>query len=1201
MKNIILILFLISGSLFSQSIVIKNVDASDYPNILVEVDAFKANGDQYRDLDANPLILKENGTVRTVTNSFCEEDAVRFSLLISIDGSRSMDLNEQGNDFVRKPQRRYDAILRSVEFLITQLDLSASEVSLFQSLGSSNLVMDFSQDRTDIINNINSFPDTELASDINAAFLGFDDMNRPSGIGTLQHAEEARWKPVVIFLSDGGQQLGNPPETFPPILSEIDAVRITTKANEVGAIIYNMNFGDYPNSKLQSISSSSGGKVFEKSEVNTEDGIKNVLYQIIQDVSQNPAALAPCEVNFNTDCSGGGELYIETEIEGVTVSATTTYVLPDNVKPDLLIDNRAPNFLNVADGSSKDFTIKLTAKDNKVKFTGFNSDDPRFTLLDDVRNLTLDKDEEKNVKVRFTADSEKTCLTPTLTFESSACSGNVFNPTAGWLNAVDVNVGAAILGDKVTNTRLAYENNTCEEITITNISIDNPAFTYNATLPLNIAAGATAQIEFSYEPTITGQVSSPYTITVGGVDYPATINGGGSGQPEIVTSAPNVPTVTCDATQNIIFEIENTGPVTMNVSSIVIDNTTDFTLNSPNTLTIAAGAKETVDITFNPANEGTKLADVTITSDATEAIKIVKISGKRNNVSAQANTLDIGVICPDNDYEFDIPVNNNGEVVFNATLSTSSSDITFPNGSTLALSTVGGNTVAKVKINSSTEGVFDADIVIEDECGDQQTVVKVTGEVRLATVDYDDISSIAINTNLNVPVTETIAIRNLDNRQIDNLAFSIVDNPTQFSITSAPTSVAAGGTANIEVEYLPTTQGIHDLNIMVTGDVAGNSCLSTQLPTISGATNIAEATITAGGYQGLIGQVITLDNITLTDDIGFASSGVTDIELEIVVNQRLLVGTGSTPVGTVTGEERTISYTYNVSNPIPITLLVTDPLDNNINSSDIIINTIGTVPANRAILNIVNGNFNLIRAKGDIKVSDYSTEVGKNVTITLTADNFIEVDANLHQKIKGELKFNASMLASRGNTDKGRVEYEGGIPYKYIPFEIALTPPNPKTPSIQVASSTPVDLEFVATFGSAEETNLELVNLSSEVGVIELTSPNIAKFTITNLCKNSDGTILMLWKSDATAPITMLGENPVYRATEFSISAYEDGPYKIIITDFNGNIVSNIYEGDLTRGEYRFNVQPNNYSQGTYYINLIAPSERFTKSFIFVK
>lgn len=1205
MSKIILILILVSGSLFSQSIKIKNVDVSDYPNILIELDALKGDGKQYRDLGANPVIVKENGVDRVVTNKFCEANAVRFSLLISIDGSGSMKLNEAGDDYVNKPNRRYDAILRSVDFLVRQLDLSVSEVSLFQSLGSSNLVLDFTQDLDSIITGVNTFPAIATSSDINSAFLGFDDMNRPKGIGTLQHAVNARWKPVVIFMSDGGQKLGTPPQTFPPVLSEVNADKISAKAAEVDAIIYNLNFGDYPNSKLQSVSSSSDGKMYEKNEVNTEDGIKNVLFQIIEDVTKNPAALAPCEVNFNTDCNGGGVLFVETIIEGVTVSATTTYVLPDNLKPDLSIDNRAPKFLNVANGSSQDFTIKLTAQDNKVIFTGFNSNDPRFTLLDDVSALTLNKDGSKDVNVRFTADAEKTCLTPTLTFESSACSGNVFNPTAGWMNAVDVNVGSAQMGDKVTSTKLSYENKTCEDVTITNIAIVNPAFTHTAALPLLVPAGTNAQIEFTYEPTVTGSVSSPYTVTVGGVAYPATINGGGSGQPEILTSTPNLPTVKCNETKNITFEIENTGPVPMTVSSIVLSNTNDFTLVSANNLTIASGAKEIVTITFNPTSEGAKTSDVTITSDAgNEAVKIVPITGKRSDISASATVLDIGVICPDTDYEFDFTASNDGEIAFNATLETSSSDLTFPSGSTLAMNTVGGTSKTKIKVNSSTEGAFSADIILKDECGDEQFVAQVTGIVRLATIDYEDISSIAISTNLNVPIKKIIPIKNLDSRPISNLVFSIIGAPNEFTVVNGAntsTSVAGNGTMNVEVEYLPTAQGTDNLDIMVTGEVDGNACLSTQLPTVVAGTDVAEATLTAGGYQGLIGEVITLDNIILTDVVGFATSGVTSIELEIIVDQRLLKSADGLPE-VIVGDSRTITYTYNVGNPAPIRLEVTDPLDITNNDSKIEFSTKGTIPANRAIVNVINGTFNLIRAKGNVNVNSYSAELGKNVTITLTADNFVEVDAGLHKKINGELKFNASMLASRGNTDKGRVAYEGGIPYKFVPFEIALTQQSPKAPSIQVAAAAPINLDFVATLGTAEETNLELVNLYSEVGVIELTSPSLAKFTITNLCKNSDGTILMLWKSDATlGSIIMNGENPINGITEFSVNALEDGPYQVVVTDFKGNIVSNVYAGELKRGNYSFSINPNNYSQGNFYINVIAPSEKFTKSFIYVK
>ncbi len=1195
MFKIICIFFVLSISLFAQRIELQNINTSKYPKITVEVDAFDASNAQFRGLAGTAVTVKENGVVRNVTDKFCEQNAVKFSLIISVDLSATMALNLAGDKIATKPNRRYDAILKAVELLVNNLDLQNTEVALLATAGQSTVHLDFSQDKKEITDALKTFPDVALSTEINVAFIGKNWLGQAKGVGSLNQAHKAKWKPVVLFFSDGGQTTLDQP----PVLSDIKDDWILDTANAVGAIIYNLNFGTYSNSKLNGLSSSTGGDIFESSDLETDSEIQVALQTIKDQVELNPQALAPCEVEFITDCSGGGVLEVTANIGGVDVTDSKTYTIPDNVKPDLLIDNRNPEYYNVNGGASKDVIINLTAQDNDINIVSFNSTDPRFSVVGAYTGV-IQKGKSKPVTIRFTSDGSSTCTEGEITFVSDACSGNTFNPKAGWMNAMNVNVGSAILGQSVTNTRVAFENNTCKTLKITDLQITKSEFKRNVALPLDVPAGGTADVEFTYTPSVTGAFSSPYRVTLSdGSTYDGTLNGGGSGQAQIATTASNQPTVKCSNTSVISFDIENNGEVEMDVTSISLDNITDFTLTSPNTLKIPASEKATVNITFNPTTEGNKTANVTIVSNAgNEPLKVVAISGNRSNISATGNTFDIGVICPNSDYDFNIPITNNGEIAANVTLSTTSSDISFPSGANIALANVGGTTNAAVRINSATAGAFSADIVITDECGESQGTFKVTGEVREATVSFADVASINLSSNLNETLTETIEIKNDDARPINNVVVSIVSNPGYFTIKSGyPTTISGNGSINVEVEYLPTVQGSSNLDLLVVGDVAGKACLSTQLPTLTAGTNLAEATWSTGAYSGLIGQTITLNLASLVDDNGFATSGVTDVKFDVIVDSRLLEGADGLP-DAIVGFERTIKYTYNVASPQSIKLKVLDPNDVTINSSSITITNASTVPVGRAIINSNNGTFNLIRANGKVNITDYSGKTGDATSVVITGNNLVNVDANFHQKIKGELKVNASILVPRGSTPQGRLATELGTTYRYVPFSLNLKTGNPKLPSIQ-ATAEQAKLDFYVTLGDAETTTMELVNLSSEVGVIDLASINIGNFLVTNVCKNEAGQILMLWKSNPNPPIIM--PNPISNTTEISVNAYESGNYIIGISDASGNIIKTIYQGALAKGEHKYYLNPQGLSQGSYYINVISPSERFDKSFIYIK
>ena len=1198
MFKLLVMFFLICVSLLAQTIELKNINTSNYPKIRVEVDAFNASNQQYRGLATDDVKIKENGVSRTVTDKFCEQDAVKFSLIISVDLSGTMALGLGNNDVQVKPNRRYDAILRSVELLVQNLDFENTEVALLATAGIGTVHLGFSQNKDSILKAIKSFPELVNSTEINVAFIGKNQYGSPKGIGSLNQAEKAKCKPVVMFFSDGGQFTYDQP----PILSEIKEDWILDKANEVGAIIYNLNFGTYSNSKLASISASTGGDVFESSDLATEDEIQGVIETIINQVKLNPQALAPCEVEFLTDCSGGGTLEVTAVINGVSATATATYTIPDEIKPNLDIDIRTPYFNNVAASTYRDFPVTLTAKNNDVTITDFITNDPRFTINGSYKGK-IAKNTSKNVVIRFTSNGSSTCTQFDFSFVSDACSGNDMHPYVGSSEAVDVNVGSAVLGSSVTNNRLAFQNNLCIDIELKGISFGDAAFTSNAVFPKVVPAGQKVNFDFTYTPTKTGTVSSTFRLDAGeDGKFTANIVGGGSGQAQITTSAPNQPLVKCTNTDEISFEIENTGEVAMDVSSVSVDNTTDFTLTTPTNFSIPTGDKAVVKLTFHPSTEGVKNANVTIENNSSnEPTKVVAISGKRNNISAQADGVyDIGVICPNSDYNFTIPITNNGEVATNVTLSTNNTDITFPSGANLALATVGSATNATIKVNSANIGAFSADLVVTDECGEQQVVIKVSGEVREASVDYADISKVKLNSNLNEKITQIIEIKNNDSRAINNVVVSVVGNPGYFTIQPGyPTTISGNGSINVSVDYLPTVQGSSNFDLLVTGDVGGKACLSTQLPRVVAGTNLAEATWSTGDYTGLIGQTITLNLAKLVDVNGFSTSGVTAVNFEIEVDSRLLQSADGLPES-ITGFTRTIDYVYDVSNPKPINLLVLDPNDISINSSQITISNASTVPVGRAIVNRNDGNFTLIRANGKVEVGDNKGKVGDAVTILISSQNLVNVDANFHKKINGELRVNASVLAPRGKTPAGRIVTEMGSVYRYVPFSLNLLAGNPKVSEIQAVSDQ-AKLEFYATLGDAESTEMELVNLSSEVGKIDLDTLNIGTFLITDVCKNDNGQILLLWKSNPTAPIVIKGENPINGTTEFTLNSLESGNYIITVSDANGNIIKTIYNGYLVKGEKNFYLDPSNLAQGSYYINVITPSERFDKNFMYVK
>ncbi|WP_298327495.1 DUF4347 domain-containing protein, partial [Asticcacaulis sp.] len=76
------------------------------------------------------------------------------------------------------------------------------------------------------------------------------------------------------------------------------------------------------------------------------------------------------------------------------------------------------------------------------------------------------------------------------------------------------------------------------------------------------------------------------------------------------------------------YTINNTGPGALNISSITLSNTTDFSFVGTNPTSIAAGQSATVTVRFDPASAGSKTSTLTINSnDSDEAAFDFRLTG----------------------------------------------------------------------------------------------------------------------------------------------------------------------------------------------------------------------------------------------------------------------------------------------------------------------------------------------------------------------------------------------------------------------------------------------------------------------------------------------------------------------------------------------------------------------------------------------
>jgi|GEM_PF-4942888 len=180
MKNVFfLIIFLIATNLFSQSLSLFEIDATNFPTIRGKFYAFDGAGQLVRP-SINDLSLTENGIPRTITNVSCPfQTQVRLSVVLVVDVTVFNDINNT------------KSVMNS---WINQLGLGQNEVALVTYDGNSYINQDFTTDRMRLQNSINSLQTLSSSEDHDGAL-------QRATTGGITVAEKGRFKKVVLLLS----------------------------------------------------------------------------------------------------------------------------------------------------------------------------------------------------------------------------------------------------------------------------------------------------------------------------------------------------------------------------------------------------------------------------------------------------------------------------------------------------------------------------------------------------------------------------------------------------------------------------------------------------------------------------------------------------------------------------------------------------------------------------------------------------------------------------------------------------------------------------------------------------------------------------------------------------------------------------------------------------------------------------------------
>ena len=1182
-----------------------NIDASKYPAITMEFTAKDASGKEIRNFNDGDITLTDSGCTILKPNIFVDcppPGESSFSLILTLDYSGSM-FTEPAAD----GNPKYQTVIAAAKAAILSLPNPKRwecAIVKFSSPYGTRLVHDFTNDVPTLLRYIDTaYKIHGTNTDYNAGFL--EDCNPVKDPGALKIAEHAKFKPVVIFLTDGDHECGSP-GSCPSHVNVLDGDIISAANNlkptpaSIFPIIVAAS-GVIPTSRvdLTAIAGATGGQYFES--VPSLSDLQDLFFNILN-TAGTLGSPAPCTITWDACCAGGQHLTMTVNSLG-GVKNDTTYSISDAVKPSLEIKaaDRNPVFINTPTGTLVKQKITITARKNFVVIHGpldFISGNSKFKI--DWNGITtfpdtIHKDTSIDIYVTYTGASDSAKYTTSIDLMTSACDGNLINPCAGWLYVNPVDVGATSIGVSInSDIKSVFCNTTCTPANITGLLIEGGQNTEFAVVspsfPFVLPSDSCQSFTFSFKPADNGDRVSTIRVKTNLGEFTASIKGSASGYAEITTTpAPGkdiliIPNTDCVTTfRDTLIKISNPGALDLKITSITLTNNIDFSFpfGNPGSPIIKKNGDTSITVRFSTQSSGTPSTNLIIASNANNNPALtLTLKGTRDSIGYTVSDLnaDFGELCPNEAKDIKVSLTNTGTVAVNIT-GADNAEFTLPVKS-LIIPTTGGSQDFTIHFSSAATNTYNKTIILKDECGNTY-IINCKALVGAPAISANP-KPLILTETIGFFIDGKITIQNTSNRQLTITKAT----PRDGQITIVPPTQALnwvidpGKSFDITVRYKPTDSQI--LNSYI--DLEGTPCSFKDSLAIQGNPGLAIATLVIDNHSGNVGFPVTIP-LHIRNIVNVDKSGATSINTRVLFDPTLLSYAGKISNGSVTPGNGYIDINNMLISGITGDILTNidfNVLPGSPNTSTDMTPTNSVSNGGTVKFTETKGIFSIIPASATLEFGSVTANPGDVFDLPVKLLNINNITAT-NQNILATITYNGFLAEPMGATPKGNL-------------------PDPKTGIKTIDLTLPVipdgtgllqKLQFRAMLGTATETDFKVsgVKLAKGSGNITVTD---GKLTLKGIC-NSGGVDRLFDPTVQGAAIVNVTPNPADDKVTITLQVQEPGQHSLVLFSTIGTKVLEILNSNLENGEIKVDADLKLISSGVYYLSYLTPSIRITK------
>jgi len=390
--KIFLLIITLTNFVYSQSVQLFNIDASNYPLIKSNILLLDVNGNVIYSPNKDYFNLFENGFEREVISLECGNipEKKATSTILSMDLSLSM----KGISF--------NLAIQGANSLIELIN-SKSEVAISGFSDDALLVNDFTSDKNLLLTSLGSMI-LLGGTNFEKAFLNKDN-------GAIALAKRAKNQPIIIFLTDG--------------VSTGKYQEVIDEAKKINAIVYSIVLFNEVPKFLEEVSNNTGGIIYDN--VTTLKQIVNI-YQTIYKLSEIENA---CSIEwFSNNC----DIERTVNYNYSNSNNSSKYKVEENLLSSFYYPNsQFYSFNDTKINTSGRRIFKLEARVDTLVIDSIVSSNSKFKIVLPTGinyPITIPKDTEISLFIDFEYDEEGFQFSE-FTINSNVCQDNTFFASGG--------------------------------------------------------------------------------------------------------------------------------------------------------------------------------------------------------------------------------------------------------------------------------------------------------------------------------------------------------------------------------------------------------------------------------------------------------------------------------------------------------------------------------------------------------------------------------------------------------------------------------------------------------------------------------------------------------------------------------------------------------------------------------------------------